>query len=92
MRFVLATLLPLTASGIRIGAAAAAPALELKADATTVGRYHRGDFTLAGVPEYANPSDPSEVDVSLDVTAPGGSLTLKAPAFERDLACKVVAR
>ena len=55
-------------------------AITLKAAQAKVARYEKVEFTIAVDGRYANPFDPDEVDVSLEITTPGGD-RLVLPAF-----------
>ncbi len=71
-------------AGLALGAVAlnlhAARTLELSAATVTVGRYEKAEFTISGLPHYANPFDPGEVDLTLQITTPAGK-QLSLPAF-----------
>lgn len=58
----------------------AAEAITLQVAPAKVGRYEKIEFTIGLGGRYANPFDPDEVDVSLEITAPGGK-RLVLPAF-----------
>jgi hypothetical protein len=47
---------------------------------STVGRFHKAEFSVAWTRQYANPYDPEEVALSLEVTTPSGA-KLNVPAF-----------
>jgi len=55
-------------------------ALRLQPSAAEIGKYQRIDFDLDVPRGYRNPFDPQEVDVSLEIRAPGGEI-LVLPAF-----------
>jgi hypothetical protein len=74
---VIVPLLALTALPAQV--AAAEPGLALKATASRVGRYEKIEFAIQGVPQYARPFDPQEVDLSLVLQTPSGPL--RVPAF-----------
>ncbi len=59
---------------------AAQPKIELQCSTPRAGKYERVEFRLQGVGEYANPFDPEEVDLSLQLTTPRGQ-RLSLPAF-----------
>lgn len=70
----------LVLAAVHSPASAAEHPLRLQVDAKTVVRYEKIEFTVGGAAEYANPFDPDEVDVVLELATPhGGKLTL--PAF-----------
>ena len=58
----------------------AAEAITLEVAPARVGRCDKIEFTIGVNGRYANPFDPDEVDVSLEITAPGGK-RLVLPAF-----------
>ncbi len=53
---------------------------ELKISAASVGQYEKVEFSISLGGQYRNPFDPDEVDVRLELTAPGGA-KLSIPAF-----------
>jgi hypothetical protein len=74
-------------AGLTLGAAgwsphAVAGMLGLSAGTNCVGRYEKVEFTITGAPHYANPFDPGEVDITLQITTPEGS-QMSLPAFYR---------
>jgi len=58
----------------------AEPELQLRCFASRVGQYERIDFQLELPREHTNPFDPDEVEVDLQLTAPGGE-RIVMPAF-----------
>lgn len=54
--------------------------LRLRPPVAEVGQYQRIDFELDVAETYRNPFDPEQVDVSLEIRAPGGAI-LVLPAF-----------
>jgi hypothetical protein len=55
-------------------------AVELEISAAKVGQYEKVEFAIPLAGRYRNPFDPDEVDVRLELTAPGGA-ELTVPAF-----------
>jgi hypothetical protein len=76
---ILAAAFSLCLSTISTPALAETP-LTLQCCATEVGKYDKIEFLISGVGDYANPFDPDEVDISLQVTAPDGQ-SGHIPAF-----------
>ena len=70
----------LLAAWLPIAQSRAAESITLKVAAAKVGRYEKIEFTIGVGGRYANPFNPDEVDVSLEITAPGGK-RLVLPAF-----------
>jgi hypothetical protein len=54
--------------------------VEVEAVRETVGRFEKAEFRIRFEGSYANPFDPTEVDVALEVRTPGGSV-LEVPGF-----------
>lgn len=57
-----------------------ARAVRLQASQTTVGRWEKIVFDLAAPTDYANPFDPEQVDLAIELRAPDGA-ELVVPAF-----------
>lgn len=83
MRPSLRTLAPCLALALFcLGPASPSPAagITLEADARSVKAYERIEFTVRADVVAANPYDPDEIDVRLDLTGPDGK-RLTVPAF-----------